>query len=144
MHRKTKFVFIMREPTERLWSQIRMGIAKRKQGEMGDDWVLRRSAHPWFRGRSDYARLMAELEAAVPGEDILYLFYETLFTDASVRRLCDHLGIDFIPGQYGARVFEGQPLPLAATVRAALRRQLDAQYRAVRERFPSDLPPWSF
>lgn len=144
LHPKTKFVFIMRDPIDRIWSQIRMGLVRHKQDVPETAEILRRCALPAHAGRTDYARLMAELEAAVPSEDILYLFYETLFSDASISRLCDHLGIVFLPGDYGNRVFAGRSEALSDEVRAKLRLQLDPQYRAVMERFGPDLPPWNF
>ncbi|NBO21518.1 MAG: sulfotransferase [Rhodobacteraceae bacterium] len=144
LHPKTKFVFIMRDPAERLWSQIRMRLARRQKHVPDPGQISKMAALSLMSGRSDYARTMDELEARVPKDDILYLFYETLFTDASMQRLCDHLGIDFAPGQYQTRVFQGRPDALPDEVRREFRTLLAAQYNAVKQRFASDLPPWSF
>jgi hypothetical protein len=53
--------------------------------------------------RSRYDRTIAELEAVFEPEAIHYAFFETFFSDASLRRLTDFAGISFVPGNYGLR-----------------------------------------
>ena len=75
-HDRVRFVFIMRDPVDRLWSALkfdsirRPGAAARNYRAAFDD--------PEFALRSDYGRTIAELEKVVSREDILYLFYEPL------------------------------------------------------------------
>jgi len=47
--------------------------------------------------RADYRRTIETYDRAAPGA-ILSLFYERLFGDASIRRLCDFCGLDSRPG----------------------------------------------
>nr|WP_249139059.1 sulfotransferase [Actibacterium sp. MT2.3-13A] len=140
---RTRFVFIMRDPVDRLWSHVRMrarrlGLAP---GEAAfDKMVFSRLNDPRFLGRSDYARTITELEAAVPREQILYLFYEELFSDASLRRLCDFLGLGFVPGTYDEKVFAGISAEAPRDWLLAARAKLAPVYDFVTARFGDAVP----
>ena len=142
-HPDTRFIFIMRDPVDRLWSHVRMR-ARRLRLEPGtakfDSLATSLLSAKRFVGRSDYARTITELEAAVPGDRILYLFYEDLFSDASVARLCDFLGIDFRPGAYGERVYEGMQATAPEAWRRAARDRLAPVYDFVTDRFGAAVP----
>lgn len=134
MHPRTRFVFVMRDPVDRLWSQLRMDGRKGRA-----DWAAR-----WDRdthlGRSDYRRTIEALEAAVPKGDILYLFFEDLFTEASIRALCGHLGIGYVTAEFGAKVYEGQAEAADPGLLAAARDRLAPVYDFIRDRFGPAVP----
>lgn len=143
---RTKFVFILRDPVDRLWSHARMR-ARRKDIDpnAADGNALRKMAFGCldkkrFLGRSDYERTITALETAVPAADILYLFYEDLFTDQSLQRLCDFAGLRFVPGQYDERVFAGITADAPEGWARAARDKMAGVYDFVARRFGARVP----
>lgn len=143
----TRFVFVMRDPVDRAWSALRQQAeAERPEPdafrercvELVDRVVARDSGR--IPPRSDYVRTITELEAAVPRDRVLYLFYEDLFRAESVEALCRFLGIpplrpDFDRVSRAAPVFALDPGRLDA-----LRERLAEQYEFMAARFGADLP----
>ena len=136
----TRFIYLMRDPVGRLWSHVRM-MAKRRSD--GGETVADRAAHifgRWLKGeehqldiRSDYAAALTKLNRAVAEEKRLVMFYEDLFTDAGVNRVCGFLGLDPVPGRFDLRVLEGEKLSLPPEDRARAREKLSDQYDKVAE-----------
>jgi hypothetical protein len=138
---RVKILFVMRDPVERLWSHMRFLPQLRPATDPLRDWADL-LCDPVTMARSDYRRTIEDLERVFPTEEILCLFYETLF-DGGYADLCDALGLGLgrqDPSQ-GARYNETQlkaDLPPAGA--QAFRRALDAQYMFCAERFGSNLP----
>ncbi|WP_233416891.1 sulfotransferase family protein [Halovulum marinum] len=140
---KPRVVFLMRDPVERVWSATRMW--GRKHG-IDDAEQLRAAAlaqldRPEELARSRYDHTVAALEAAFPAEELFFGFYETLFCDPSVRALCAHLGIRYLPGDYG-RTINASPRPaeLLPAQAQLIRRALAPVYEFCETRFGHDLP----
>ncbi len=143
----TKFVYLMRDPVARLWSNIRMqasikaerkgGDAERFATEIARDYLDDRSKS--VAARSDYVGALKRLGAAVPAGDVFVEFYERLFSNDTITRLCAFLGIRDVPGDFGKMVHQGTSMTLAPDLGAALRAKLAPQYAGVAERF-NDLP----
>lgn len=161
-HPDARFVFMMRDPAERLWSGLRQrDRAAIRKGLVSEADLKRKYrlalADPLDpdRLRSDYARTISELEAAVPAERVRYVFFERLFAgDAEeLEGLAAFLGVD--PGAFavdevvhGGRRGDGDedggqagrggapgPEDLDAGAEA-----LAPVYRFVRSRFPDRIP----
>ena len=143
-----RFVFIMRDPIARLWSNVRHNRARRfpRDSAAPDvaaafrDRLARTEGGP-FR-RSDYRRTILELEAAVPRERIAYFFYESLFDRSEIARLMEFVGVSPSPADLGRRVNAGTgpdagPDPASA---ALARERLAPVYAFAAERFGSALP----
>lgn len=146
---EAKFVFIMRDPVERLWSQARMAgknvVSRRK--DVAFDKVTRHSLRhylgkkkPGELPRSNYARTIAELEAAIPADRILYLFYETLFTDESIKKFCEFVDIPVLPADFSAGSNVGVSMKIPPRIEIELREGLLEQYAFVREKFGEAVP----
>jgi hypothetical protein len=147
-----RFLYILRDPVDRAWSNLRMHhrAEAARAGARGEapptldtllDAFLAGGLRHVLR-RTEYHRVLADLEAAVPAERRLVLFYETLFTDAAMARLCGFAGIEARPGRYDRRIHGGGgPGAIRPDVEAALLRDLAPVYRAVRRRFGPALPP---
>lgn len=153
-----KFLFILRDPVDRLWAQICTTGAAQSLAQklpppaheaacIAQGWALITSGRltaldptDQAMGRADYARTITALEAAVPVEQIKYLFYEQLFTQASADAICGFLGI--APGLTlplpEPRSATAQPIP--AALAQALRAALDPQYDFARVWFDDTLP----
>ncbi len=131
-------VFLLRDPVDRIWSQLRMqhqrtaGPGDRPpEAEMAE-----RYAEPQFTARSEYHLTIDALDDAFEG-DVHYEFYERLFTPESVASLCASIGVSMHPPDLDVRrnaVLAETTLPEAT--QAAVARHLVEVYRRVAERFP--------
>ena len=152
MTKETRFVYLMRDPVDRLWSHVRMDVrGKLKEGE---DYLEKSRAHlaDLLEGRaeekesayrfSDYQAVIEKLREAVPAEKTLVMFQEDLMTPAGVKRLCSFLGIKYVAGDFGKEVNAGRPVDLPEEDRAAMRRALRPQYEFVAQNFPNLPESW--
>ncbi|MFD1508548.1 glycosyltransferase 61 family protein [Lacimonas salitolerans] len=144
-----RFIFVMRDPVERLWSHIRMAVSAKSPKLTDADYETECIQHARDMHarqnlaripRADYARTMAALEAVVPAERIHYAFYEELFTQGSVDRICAFLGIAPVPVESDKRVNLGRSSSLPPDIAALLEKGLAPQYAAVAARFGDAVP----
>lgn len=131
--RDVRFVYLLRDPVDRAWSQARMNATRRGQttdtevtaAEMLDLFLDGTNQEFWKR--SDYARTLTELTAVIPPERLHVTFYETLFNEASLRKLTDFLGLSYRPADFDTVSHAGRPEKMDDTQRgraiAALRQQ---------------------
>lgn len=142
-----KFIFILRDPIDRMWSQIRMAIkTTTPPPPCFQDACISRAQHLIATGRltkierADYIRTISELEAAIPSDRIKYLFYEDLFNPTSMDRICRFMGIRKIAADPDTHINPGTKAVMPDDVRAGLFDAFSPQYAFVRERF-GDLVP---
>jgi hypothetical protein len=139
--------YLMRDPVERIWSQVRMQQRRRPENNPGtaEELVAQRYAEPSYAERTAYDVTVRRLDEAF-GELAAYAFYEELFDPATaaseVTRLSEFLGIDPHEPDLGAQ-FNVSPrsaeLP-ESTVRAVAE-HFRPTYEFVASRFPDrDLP----
>lgn len=128
----TKFIFVMRDPAERVWSHIRMDAAAVGQEAAITrlDSYLAGGEHD-LAARSNYRRTINQLLKVIPREALHLEFYEHLFTKEAIERIFDFL--DLAPQQpdFAKRVNESTALPLDNARRAALRDLLKPQYNFI-------------
>jgi hypothetical protein len=93
--------------------------------------------------RSQYDKTIAEVEAVFAPEAVHYAFFETFFSDASLRRFTDFAGIAFVPGDYRVRRNVSVRLnPLTGFEVAYLRERLADTYAFCGNRFgPASVEP---
>lgn len=149
VHPNARFIFIMRDPVDRLWSGVRHRTRAWARDPRGGPEVALRAfddalADPMNADlrRSDYARTITELEAAVPADRILYLFYESLFAPEQIARVSEFLGIAPFPADFAERTHEGvkyDARPDPEQMQAA-RAALAPTYDLVFERFGAAVP----
>ena len=138
----TKFVYLLRDPLSRLWSNIRMmaswggGSDKDMQGRA--DWIFDR----WIKGdeealgaRCDYVGPLTRLTNAIPEQDRHIGFYEDLFTPASVTKICKFIGIDVTDAPLEQKVHESVRLTFDPARRAIAADKLAPQYKFVETMF---------
>ena len=144
-----KFIFVLRDPVDRLWSQVRMSVSTSDPKLSDAEYEAKCLAHIQNLHakrdlaripRADYARTMTALEAAVPAENIHYTFYETLFSQDSVDAICDFVGIKPIVVAPAKRVNLGRSTSLPPDVAEMMARALAPQYDAVRVKFGEAVP----
>lgn len=152
MTSKTRLVYLVREPVERLWSHIRMAVEQagiapgdfdRRSRELLESELAGKLDPNWpFLKYSDYAATVARMEEAIPREKFLVMCYEHLLTPKGVRKLCSFLGIRHIEANFGAAVNRGKQSPLPAELRAEMRRRLRPQYEFAAKYFPTLPEAW--
>jgi hypothetical protein len=137
---KLKLVYVMRDPVDRLWSQLRHMQQMKPDSEITRKWQEAIES-PRICARADYRGTVWDLDAVFPADDLLYLFYEDLFTDAALHRLCDFAGAEFRPGETGkAQNRTSVEVDLPDDARAAFHGLLAPQYAFCRERFGDRVP----
>ncbi|MBF9031816.1 sulfotransferase [Rhodobacterales bacterium HKCCE3408] len=137
---RTKILFVMRDPLDRLWSQLRYMEQTSPDADILKNWS-RALAAPRIVARADYEGTVSDIDATFPAEDVLYLFYETLFSEGSLRRLCTFAECDYAPGDKAQRenatsVTHAMP----EDARAAAMTLLAGQYAFCRKRFGAAVP----
>jgi hypothetical protein len=142
-----KFIFILRDPIDRMWSQIRMAIKATPPPDTSfQEACIARSRQLIDTGRlpkierADYRRTMTELEAAVPPERIKYIFYEDMFRPASMNDLCDFLRIEPIAVDPETHSNRGATATMPADIRAGFCDAFSPQYALIHERFRGRVP----
>ena len=138
IHPETKFIFLMRNPADRLWSHIR------HNAHVFQENIEDHCAHitePAYYLRSDYQRTIQELYKSTGKHNILLMFYEELFCDESIKTICQFCGIDFIPADYTNFSNKGK---ISKTLSPGLRynfiQHLHHVYKYVNELFAGDIP----
>lgn len=136
-----KLLFLMRDPVDRFWSQLRHMQQMNPDRDVIGNW---RNAitSPALLARADYRGLVTTLDRIFPREKLLYLFYEAMFeTDHALRDLCSFAELPFSPG-VPMRVRNETTFKAAipARVQAALLHTLRPQYEFCRERFGARIP----
>ncbi|MCI2393022.1 sulfotransferase [Aliiroseovarius sediminis] len=136
-----RFVYLMRDPVDRIWSNIRMMAGNDGQAALDAkvDGVLNGTAEN-ILDRSNYRRTLNRLTRAIPREALHIEFYEQLFTPAAIERLCAFLGITPQPASFDRVVHQSVKADLPTGQRAQLQAALKPQYNFV-EKFMGELPP---
>jgi hypothetical protein len=134
--------FLMRDPVERIWSQVRMQQRRRPENNPGtaEELVAQRYAEPTYADRTRYEITVGNLDEAFGGL-AFHGFYEELFdagrSSSQIAALCSFLGVEVRDPDLDAR-FNASPrsaeLP-EATVRAVAQ-HYRATYEFVASRFP--------
>ena len=137
IHPDVRFVFVMRDPVDRAWSQFRM--TARKQGGQRAEFS-RVVSRPQMVMRSDYRRTIGELEKSVPAERVKYLFFESMFTPETITDLNQFLGIADVPANFGDKSNEGDPGTLDPEMGRAAYREYRFVYEYVAEKFGEQMP----
>lgn len=142
-----KFFFIMRDPVDRMWSQIRMAVKKasptmanfQADCEAHAKKLLQQNRLPRIE-RSDYRRTITELEKAVPQERILYIFYETLFQEKTLNKLSSFLGISPFIAKLDTLSNMGAHATIPAEIKRKFQISFKDQYDYCFNRFGKDVP----
>jgi hypothetical protein len=141
-----RFVYLLRDPVERLWSHVRMAAYRRTSGRgnvrLAADRILRRvlgGGEAPIAQRCDYAGALSRLTGAVDPRRLLVSVCEDVFHGDGLDQIAGFLGI--APGQpdLAKVVHGGYDLPMTVEQRVISARWLAPQYEAA-ERYLGDLP----
>lgn len=136
-----RVVFIMRNPVERIWSQVLHQCRARglDASRQTLDQIVAMVSEPRFGELGDYARTLDDMAAVFQPNQTLVLFYEEIHADrlGALSQVCRFIGTGFDPqhfGELGRRFNRSQEAILPEPVRQALRDRLRGQAEAVRDR----------
>jgi hypothetical protein len=138
---RTVAAFLMRDPVERVWSQIRMqqGRDRKRFPAPAEEMVARLYDEPSYDMRTRYDKTIATVDSVFAEDEVYYGFYETLFTDEEVRKVCELTGIKFHPPNFDKMSNVSQTKPIEGlpddTIRTVANHFRDV-YDAVAKRFP--------
>lgn len=134
-----KILFILRDPVDRLWSHLRFLQQLDRKFDPQRDWEKRLN-DPATLARCDYKRTIEALERTFPEQDILLLFYETLF-EHGFSDLCSWLDLSPPVIDSGRRENETKlKMNLSEEAASAFRLLLKSQYAFCHRRFGKALP----
>jgi hypothetical protein len=130
-----RFLYLVRDPVERLWSHARMIASRRAakdgrpEGRAGHvlSRVLRDKEDEIAR-RGDYAGAIGRLARAVDPRRLMVAVTEEMFTPEGLARIMGFLGLSVPEVDFSRRVHESPAEPLAPAARAEARAWLAAQY----------------
>lgn len=133
-----RFVYILRDPVERLWSHVRMIASRRAAGAEADlsgraSRILARTIRGQERQidlRSDYVGALSRLIQAVQPAKRLVMFYEDMTRPGGLKPLAQFLGLEALDGA-PIRVHEGPGVPMTKSQRHAAATWLAPQYEFV-------------
>ncbi len=136
----TRFVYVLRDPVSRLWSHLRMNAARRA-GAPEDIpartnrmfWRYGRGRFPGMHLRGDYRGALERLDRALDPTRLLVLFYEELFRQDTIDRLCAFLGIGPSPAAVHVPVHVGPAVEMTEEQRRHARQWLAPQYHYVQQ-----------
>ncbi|MBY5935554.1 sulfotransferase [Tateyamaria omphalii] len=145
-----KFLFLLRDPVDRMWSQIRMAEAVEHpdvpKGDAFDAACAARAKMLIEAGRlprierADYERTIRALEKVIPRDRIKYVFYEDLFAPETLDDICGFLDIDAIQADGARRSNPGRDAAIPDDIRHGFERAFARQYKFVRKRFGDRVP----
>jgi hypothetical protein len=138
-HSRVRFLFVMRNPIDRLWSSICMDHDRtnRPPDERYRELDARVSHEGQWR---DYVETCTRLDAAVPAEAVKYLFFEHLFDRRTIDELCDFIGVERVDADIMNPLNQSSKSGLDATLRERAYRRFEPVYRFVHDRYGGDLP----
>jgi hypothetical protein len=145
-----RFVYLMRDPVSRFLSGIRHALRKEGAAETLTQTRLDAEIDRAIEGgqesghlrHSRYDLVIARMEKAIPQEHIAYFFFETLFDQSEIERLCRFLGVSSVPANLNTVVHEGRGkhVNMSARDRARAALALEPCYRAIGKKFGSAVP----
>ncbi|MEM9049029.1 MAG: sulfotransferase [Pseudomonadota bacterium] len=92
-------IFLMRDPVERFWSALRMR-EREVPGFSAIAHVGPELENVQNQRRGRYDQTLKSLKRGFAPDHVLALFYEDLFTPASVHAICAHLGLDYVEADF--------------------------------------------
>ncbi|MEJ8560984.1 sulfotransferase [Yoonia sp. GPGPB17] len=135
----TKFLYLIRDPLDRLWSHIRMQARRQRQPHEQYEKksnnilyrILNRGQETHILERGDYPKIIRKLRRVIPQERLLIQFAEDLFTPEGLARVCAFLGIAPVKPEVARAANEGPEVVMLDKLRPRALGLLNAHYEWV-------------
>lgn len=135
-----KIVFLLRDPTERYYSGLRM-LQRTRRAYSAAQLFFEQLDNPQFYERGLYHVTLQNLRASFPPSDVHIAFYETLFNHPELERLCRFLGLDYsVRADLSKRINESPGETMTEEMLAAALERFAAVYDFCRAEFGDALP----
>jgi hypothetical protein len=134
-----KIIFLMRNPVDRLWSQIRFSepVDTLEEMEQKIESAFLKSV---YVERSDYVSTLRNIRRIFAPENIHFEFFEDLFQQRAMDGICRFLGVDLHAGEFSKKRNVSIKMPLHPRLRVSMVKRLEHQYTYVRDLFGGDIP----
>ncbi len=139
MHDDVRMFFIMRDPIERFWSNLRFyeGLLSDFDARRDFDKALE---DPMIFGRTDYDRTIKAVLSVVSTDHFLPLFYENLFEAKTIRHFTDFAGIRGLMPDFSKHVLKSRDIPITNDMKKNAFTRFAPVYDAVLDRFEGHIP----
>ena len=139
MYANTKLIFLLRNPADRFLSSMRFNKTHIHDFDIEGRWrtLLDRED---FRLMGDYGRTIREARKVFGKEGLHLEFYERLFDQAALDRICAFAGVQSHPGRFERRSNASVKIDLPPEMRDEARRAHAHVYHEVNEICGGDLP----
>jgi hypothetical protein len=136
---KIKIIFLLRDPIDRYHSALRM---YERGGKINANQEFQRSLYePFHFERGRYDLTIGSVLKVFDEQDVFFGFYETLFTEKEVRRLCNFLGIGYAEPDFSRQFNVGAPSrPLTEQDLQMAHEAYAPVYEFCKSFFGSDIP----
>ncbi len=134
-----KVIFLLRNPVDRMWSQLRFSEKFETLEEL-EPKVDGAFGKKLYRERYDYVSAMRNLRAEFPAQNLHFQFYEHLFTPEAINGICRFLEIEPLPAKFERSRNVSVKMPLSPALRSRMIHQLADQYTYCRDLFAGQLP----
>lgn len=141
---KVKVIFLMRDPVERIWSQVRMIRQRNTIQSVCDfptelDAILGCYSIERMARNTRYEETIRNLEAAFHTNNIHYEFYERLFEESSFKRFETFLGIPLAAPDFKSRINESpKKLGISDAIARTVALEYRNTYQAIKDKFGSE------
>ena len=121
----TRFLYLIRDPLDRLWSHIRMQARRQRQAhEIYEKKannilyrMLNRGQETHILERGDYPGIIRKLRRVIPDGRLLIQFAEDLFTAEGLARVCAFLGITAVRSEIARPAHSGPEVAMLDKLR---------------------------
>ena len=135
----SKFIFLIRDPLDRLWSHISMQARRQRQAHEVYEKksnnilyrMLNRGQETHILERGDYPKIIRKLRRLIPEGRLLIQFAEDLFTPLGLKRVCDFLGIATVKPEVQQPVHRGPEVVMLDILRPRALGLLNEHYEWV-------------
>ena len=135
---KLKILFIVRDPISRFLSFAK--IAARRKGPLEEEKIVKILDPLVNSERQSYTRSIKIIEAVFGEESRLIMFYEDLFREESIQKICEFIGADFVPANYDGVINAGESVFLSDAAKKDLFAKIRHEYEWCADRFGDALP----
>ena len=135
----TKFLYLIRDPLDRLWSHIRMQARRQRQEHEQYEKksnnilyrILNRSNETHILERGDYPKIIRKLRRVIPEGRLMIQFTEDLFTAEGLAKVCEFLGIKPVAAAVARPANEGPEVVMLDKLRPRALGLLNEHYEWV-------------
>ena len=134
-----RFIFIMRNPVDRAWSQMRFSHVKDSASQLQLKALKRLRTRPYTR-RTNYKFTINNLTTVFPPSQIHFIFFEHLFNQSTINNVCDFLGVTHKKAKLGQKKNVAFKSELQSELRREMTKFLKPQYKFVDTFFDGNIP----